>query len=389
MKCIMCFEKFGSEINIPMVLECGHSFCDICLKNLIKKNPACCPTCNTSITPSFDHYKKNFALIDFISSKNSTICPNSHELSYEKQSSLIYQKIYGDLLLKCSHCEKTWEGKSWHCFKCRFVLCKSCYDDQLSSKIAQNVSVHLNFHPDHKLYNYLNAASYVKNHFKMDLNCSICNIKMLNGAVGCRACKFYICENCNNRNLTIKVPLCEFHNLELRQDNLEIIRDHQLICNICDLSISNQCYKCPACNYKICMDCYIYYTTHYCFELECANNHPLYLSFPFKYYSRFHASEIKCDSCEEKFSDQEIKMFHCRKCKFDICQECFSVYYNYRKDARKVLCYNGHRVNVENLKDDDEICAQCRNKIKKFLLFYCEECDEYYCPKHTRHTNNR
>lgn len=393
MACAVCFEKFKTERNFPMILECGHTICSECLNDVINKNPIC-PICKGSITLSLENHKKNFIVIDIICSKkakkeaqrtakNNVTCTNSHELSYEQQSSLIYQKIYGDPILKCSHCEVTWEGDSCHCFQCRFLLCKSCYDDQSSPKITQKTSLHVFSHPHHILYNYSNAEDYVTKKFNIYLNCSICNIRMHDKAIGCRACKFYICEECQNRNPYIKAPLCGFHDLELQQSNLNLIRNQQLICNICELSISNQCYNCPSCNYKICNDCYIYYTSQYSFDFECEKSHPMYLSYPLEYYYKFHASVMECDACKTLFYEPRTKMFHCRKCKFDICQECFWIFYKHRKNERKILCKYKHRVYIKNLKEDEGVCIECRKEIKKFLLFYCEECKEYYCPNHT------
>ena len=40
--CPYCLEKFGASTpNVPRVLPCGHSLCDVCVKVVIKaaKNP--------------------------------------------------------------------------------------------------------------------------------------------------------------------------------------------------------------------------------------------------------------------------------------------------------------------------------------------------------------
>ncbi len=34
--CSICLEKYNSKEKIPRILKCGHTFCTICLKELIR-----------------------------------------------------------------------------------------------------------------------------------------------------------------------------------------------------------------------------------------------------------------------------------------------------------------------------------------------------------------
>ena len=48
LSCCICDEVF----NNPMRLDCGHTFCFVCLKNWLKKNDQC-PNCRTKINYTF------------------------------------------------------------------------------------------------------------------------------------------------------------------------------------------------------------------------------------------------------------------------------------------------------------------------------------------------
>ena len=62
MECELCFNQWSTDVRIPKILPCGHSFCIICLYSLIekhKKNPLIifkCPTCSKEL-PSIKNKK--------------------------------------------------------------------------------------------------------------------------------------------------------------------------------------------------------------------------------------------------------------------------------------------------------------------------------------------
>jgi len=47
--CSICYECYDSFMRIPLILKCGHTFCKICIDNLIEKRRSqfkfYCPTC--------------------------------------------------------------------------------------------------------------------------------------------------------------------------------------------------------------------------------------------------------------------------------------------------------------------------------------------------------
>lgn len=62
--CQVCFSNFNGNEHIPMLLICGHSFCDACVKSL--PLPITCPLCRTVTPGSVANLKKNFALLDIL-----------------------------------------------------------------------------------------------------------------------------------------------------------------------------------------------------------------------------------------------------------------------------------------------------------------------------------
>ena len=51
MECDICLLEWDSKIRIPRLLSCGHTFCQVCLieilnKSLKEKKPFICPNCN-------------------------------------------------------------------------------------------------------------------------------------------------------------------------------------------------------------------------------------------------------------------------------------------------------------------------------------------------------
>jgi hypothetical protein len=72
-ECAVCLQSFDGTLRIPKILSCFHTFCRICLIELIKHNQMNglkCPTCNTphnnsSIT-NVDQLANNFALLPLV-----------------------------------------------------------------------------------------------------------------------------------------------------------------------------------------------------------------------------------------------------------------------------------------------------------------------------------
>ncbi|KAB7493916.1 E3 ubiquitin-protein ligase KEG [Armadillidium nasatum] len=63
--CGICFDEYESKEKIPMSMKCGHTYCKLCIDELLSTNPEC-PSCRESISKS--SIVKNYGLLDVISS---------------------------------------------------------------------------------------------------------------------------------------------------------------------------------------------------------------------------------------------------------------------------------------------------------------------------------
>ena len=109
MECDICQNNWDKNTHIPRILTCGHSFCEKCLENLIKKrnNPFLCPICkleiknlkhpndikllnkNETLLKLFDKIENNnnnnnnsnFMLMSFTLNENNNNLFNSEEIS--------------------------------------------------------------------------------------------------------------------------------------------------------------------------------------------------------------------------------------------------------------------------------------------------------------------
>ena len=44
-ECSVCFEEYDNQDRFPKILPCGHTYCNNCLKGLIKNKKIKCPKC--------------------------------------------------------------------------------------------------------------------------------------------------------------------------------------------------------------------------------------------------------------------------------------------------------------------------------------------------------
>jgi hypothetical protein len=64
-ECSICFEGYNCEKRKPLVINCGHTFCEICLKQIIEKDRASCPICKFKINRvSIKDIPVNYAILD-------------------------------------------------------------------------------------------------------------------------------------------------------------------------------------------------------------------------------------------------------------------------------------------------------------------------------------
>ena len=65
MDCEICFESFNRSEKLPKVLKnCGHTFCESCVGQMIKDSYLCCPHCRVESNLLKEDYPiNNYALL--------------------------------------------------------------------------------------------------------------------------------------------------------------------------------------------------------------------------------------------------------------------------------------------------------------------------------------
>ena len=86
MECEICKFEWDFELRIPRILNCGHNFCENCLKNLVKNNKIKCPKCENIIIINsindINKLKKNISLLkifDKFETKKKSLNENLNE----------------------------------------------------------------------------------------------------------------------------------------------------------------------------------------------------------------------------------------------------------------------------------------------------------------------
>lgn len=70
--CERCEEKFNEETRAPVILpDCGHTFCEYCIADLLSDFDKFCPACNTEIkTTDPSKYIKNHKILALLKKEN-------------------------------------------------------------------------------------------------------------------------------------------------------------------------------------------------------------------------------------------------------------------------------------------------------------------------------
>jgi Zinc finger, C3HC4 type (RING finger) len=93
LKCIICMDLF---LN-PVVLSCGHSFCKVCVQDLIRDKPSC-PVCRTPTLQGVENLLPNFTLKNLIERDYSEYL--KHRINNEDIIGLERRKVVEDRAIK-------------------------------------------------------------------------------------------------------------------------------------------------------------------------------------------------------------------------------------------------------------------------------------------------
>jgi hypothetical protein len=222
MECDICMDNFDLNDKLPLILECGHTFCKSCLRSICISSSKC-PLDKQSITKSFSSLKPNYFLLNILDKninpqsseeiKSQLVpspayqysnqvqrycklgpirCPIGHRLSFKYQARL----------LTCYICKKSSQEPSWNCSICTKDICQRCYDDEIDARNI-NTSNRLNCKKNHQLYYYVSTSEFyqLKNGTAGMIACDICNKEWRGGSWACRLCCFDMCNSCKS-NLT-------------------------------------------------------------------------------------------------------------------------------------------------------------------------------------------
>jgi len=71
MECSICYKVYDTKNldRYPLILECGHTLCKTCVKDLLSENPRC-HLCRLKITKKIEDLKTNFALLEILNQKD-------------------------------------------------------------------------------------------------------------------------------------------------------------------------------------------------------------------------------------------------------------------------------------------------------------------------------
>ncbi|XP_045581217.1 E3 ubiquitin-protein ligase TRIM21 isoform X2 [Procambarus clarkii] len=123
--CKVCFMRFDTEVRRPrMLVSCGHSFCSICITNMIKDNSTIlCPSCRTeqALTEA-EQLPINFALLELVDSDNSS----SESVVTDQHLRTSIDPLIRAPVLNAGHCEDHGQYKLFQCTTCAEYICHVC-----------------------------------------------------------------------------------------------------------------------------------------------------------------------------------------------------------------------------------------------------------------------
>ena len=104
MSCAICFERFNTRNNKPIILMmCGHTFCSSCIQE-VKKTPlqGKCPTCKETIVRE----RPNYSLLDILEDDGKEVNDsqpvniNTNDLTVPKETNSLFKSPFHEHTLK-------------------------------------------------------------------------------------------------------------------------------------------------------------------------------------------------------------------------------------------------------------------------------------------------
>ncbi len=124
-ECVICAEGYDELTHCPRLLSCGHTFCSVCLKKLIKEGKIPCPL-DRKVTEaeSCDTLPKNYAILDVITDN----MPNPSPEADKPPMCVVYDTSDSHI---ASH----------YCVECTDYMCQSVASLHKRMRISRDHSI--------------------------------------------------------------------------------------------------------------------------------------------------------------------------------------------------------------------------------------------------------
>ncbi|OMJ84810.1 hypothetical protein SteCoe_13997 [Stentor coeruleus] len=412
MECSVCLEKYNSSTKQPIVLECGHTLCKECVKDIINKMKEC-PMDREPITKPFNQLKVNYSLLDLLISMNALnlkeeekqlippkinqiqvlkieaknklpqylYCAKMHQIQYWEETSIYYFTEFGTHSIYCDYCKFTWQGGSWHCGKCSFDICETCKSDQLKKECLEN-DCDMRCFNDHKLYYYTNTVEfYFRKCERIGfMKCQKCYCDIVSSSYSCRICDFDLCSQCKITGIMPKKIKCP-NNHFLTYKSLAI--NNILKCSNCNIEYTESTHSCVSCIYDLCLSCFNSENLIQKLPEKCPSGHNLYYSdHQIQIYKvLYNTEEFICNSCEKAFSSDEN--YHCSICEYDLCNTCYNIMRIGMENGINKVCKRNHVLRYyhgSSIYYGNKVCCGiCNKERSKSGSFHCRICKYDIC----------
>ena len=100
--CSLCSEPFDDKERVPILLDCAHSYCKLCLRTSHSRLKTC-PTCRAQVTRSTSQQRPNYALIQALEAGVDAAGSTSGLSPYFSSHAVSYREILGSLDSKVLH----------------------------------------------------------------------------------------------------------------------------------------------------------------------------------------------------------------------------------------------------------------------------------------------
>ncbi|XP_042221997.1 uncharacterized protein LOC121866410 [Homarus americanus] len=122
LECQVCFEKYNSVNRKPHSVTCGHSFCSVCLTDMMKNGLSSCPHCRKALnTSTLDTIPVNYSILSLVEAVErtsidlSSLGVSEAPVRPPKEAAGVCDDHGNYLVFFCTTCDK------WICRDCTVI----------------------------------------------------------------------------------------------------------------------------------------------------------------------------------------------------------------------------------------------------------------------------